>query len=71
LTVGTWHIALGYTIFDNAILFDGAIFVVTEDPLSLPPMSSVVTQRDDFIGANVEVLSKDQALSGLGDFAGK
>jgi hypothetical protein len=52
-------------------MFDGAIFIVTDNPMSLPPMNSIVTQRDDFIGANIEILSKEQALAGLGEFAGK
>lgn len=33
---------LGYTVLDNAYVYDGTVYLITDNPGSLPPMSDIV-----------------------------
>lgn len=57
----------GYTILDNVMIFNGSVYLVTEDEKSFPPMASMVaTVGNGF--AEWKFLSKPQALAHVGDY---
>ena len=60
-------IRLGYTVLDNLFIFNGSVYLVTDNEHLLPPMSSILASK----GAgfrNCTVLSLEQARMTLGSF---
>ncbi|KZT03789.1 uncharacterized protein LAESUDRAFT_659053 [Laetiporus sulphureus 93-53] len=65
----------GYTILENAIMLNGTLFLVTEEPASLPSLGAVGSSATDRSQPPREedwqVLNRQQAISRLGDFGGR
>jgi hypothetical protein len=58
----------GYTILDGLILFNGSVYLVSDHPNILPPVSSIVSP---LVGIDLKYLPSRHAASILGTFGGK
>lgn len=62
---------IGYTIVDSAILFNRTVYLVADDPASLPPIESIISTRRNSWESNWEILSSEKAKETLGEYGGK
>lgn len=60
---------VGYTILDNAILYKGNVYLVTDDKASLPPLKSIVETKGEGF-ADWQTLDKRDAVARLGEYGG-
>jgi hypothetical protein len=60
---------LGFTILDNVFISNGTVYIVTDDPHSIPAMSSIIAAVGP--GMNSwEVISVKEAKTKIGQFGG-
>lgn len=59
----------GYTILDNVFIFNGGVYLVTDDTKDFPPMPAIVSSTGPGFG-RWSLLSKRQAASLFGEFGG-
>ncbi|KAF8887589.1 hypothetical protein BD779DRAFT_1527080 [Infundibulicybe gibba] len=61
--------APGYTVLDNVFLFNKTVYIVTDKPESLPPLSSIVATTVP--GLNTwQIISTGEAMETIGSYGG-
>lgn len=61
--------AAGFTILDNVFIFNGTVYIVTDDPHSVPTLSSIIAAVGP--GMNSwEVISVNEAKTKIGQYGG-
>ena len=64
-------IVAGYTVLDNVYLYNGVVYVVTDEPSnSLPPINDIVNVESGLPHNRWEYISTGEARKNLGLFAG-
>ena len=75
LSGGADHRALGFTILDNVIILNGTVFLVTDNPQSLPRLgaiaSSTLNPSHPPRLQDWRILTPDEAAVILGPFGGQ
>lgn len=61
--------ASGYTILDNVVIYDGTVYLVTEDQTSLPPINSIVETTGSGHD-HWQVITKAEGLNKIGKYGG-
>ena len=59
----------GYTILDNAIVYRGGVYLVTDDKVSLPPLKSIVETGLPSLG-DWQALNRKEGSARLGEYGG-
>lgn len=66
---------LGYTILENVFFMNGTLFVVRDDPRSLPPLDTIASSSTDRTlpprRQEWQNITKDEAQTLLGSFGGQ
>jgi hypothetical protein len=60
---------LGFTILDNVFISNGTVYIVTDDPPSVPPVSSIIAAVGPGINS-WEIIPVSEAKSKIGTYGG-
>jgi hypothetical protein len=61
----------GYTIVDSPILFNGSVYIVTDDFVSIPPIESIMSPQEGSNERDWKVISGREATKLFGSYGGK